>query len=80
MVPIFHWSSFGFVVTFGLYLLLASVALAQEPHQGTVWINPGVITKADPTTFLSLVAGAGRYDRQVRDRRIGKWGIIRAWL
>ena len=77
--PILDWSSLGFATTVGLYLLLASVAHGQEPYQGTVWINPNVITKADPTTFLSLV-NAGRHNREVWDCRIGKWAILNVYV
>ena len=77
--PILGWSPLGFAAIVGLCLLLACVAHGQIPYQGTVWINPGVITKADPTTLRSL-ADAGRHNREVWDRRIGKWGIINAYV
>ncbi|MCY4514523.1 MAG: hypothetical protein OXC69_05235 [Candidatus Tectomicrobia bacterium] len=79
VTPLLDWSSPGFVVTIGLYILFASVAHGLEPYHGTVWINPGVITAADPTTFLSL-DDAGRHDRQVWDSRIRKWSIIKTYV
>ena len=44
------------------------------PYQGTVWINPGIITTGDVSSFQSLTA-AGNGDREMFDRRTGSFSI-----
>lgn len=46
------------------------------PYQGTVWINPGIITTGDVSSFQSLTA-AGNGDREMFDRRTGSFSIVK---
>ena len=45
---------------------------ADPPFVGTVWVDPDIITRDDPTTFQSL-AYMGRGNRLVFDGRRGDW-------
>lgn len=47
-------------------------AVVQPPFQGTIFIDPDIITEADPTTFTGLVY-AGQGTREMFDRRVDGW-------
>ena len=68
------------LTTTTLLLLIASAPiLAQPPYQGTIWIDPDIITADDPSTFESLTY-AGRGNHAVYDRRVLGWITINAYL
>jgi len=68
------------LTTTTLLLLIASAPiLAQPPYQGTIWIDPDIITADDPSTFESLTY-AGRGNHVVYDRRVPGWVTINAYL
>lgn len=54
-------------------------AAAGEPYAGSVYIDPNLITSADPTSFDGL-DDAGRGLRTVWDRRENTWVTIDAYL
>lgn len=58
--------------------ILAAQA-ADPPYQGTVFIDPGILTASDPTTFQGVTA-AGRGNRTMYDFRPGDWITVRAYL
>jgi len=49
------------------------------PFAGTIFIDPDIITVADPTTFQSL-SHAGQASRTMFDRRVNDWITVDAWL
>jgi hypothetical protein len=49
------------------------------PFAGTIFIDPDIITAADPTTFLGL-ADAGQGSRTMFDRRVDGWIDVDAFL
>jgi hypothetical protein len=63
-------------VTASLPLSVVGVA---PPFAGTIFIDPDIITSADPTTFQSL-SYAGRGDRTMYDRRVAGWITANAYL
>ena len=65
-------------------LLLASIVAtsstdAAPPYSGTIFIDPDIITEADPTTFLGLTY-AGQGQRTMFDRRVGNFVDLNAYL
>jgi hypothetical protein len=52
---------------------------AAPPFQGTVFIDPDILTEDDPTTFLDLT-DRGRSMRQMYDRRVSDWITVEAFL
>lgn len=58
---------------------MTPMAGAAPPFSGTIFIEPNVITAADPTTFVRL-ADAGRGSRLVFDRRADAFVTINAHL
>jgi hypothetical protein len=65
-------------VAFGLEIGVQRAA-ADPPFGGTIFIDPDIITPADPTTFLRLT-DAGRGDRKMFDRRTGQFETVNAFL
>lgn len=70
-------------MTYGLIVVLLSCGIsdAQEsfskvqldpPFDGTIFLDPDIITSSDPSTFTSL-AYAGRANRTMFDRRVDDW-------
>ena len=49
------------------------------PFQGTIFIDPDIITASDPTTLVSLTA-SGRGSRTMFDRRVNNWTTVDAYL
>ncbi|MBL8956892.1 MAG: hypothetical protein JNK82_39325 [Myxococcaceae bacterium] len=49
------------------------------PYAGTVYVEPGLITSADPTSFRTLTA-TGHGLRQIFDRRVNAFVTVDAWL
>jgi hypothetical protein len=62
----------------GFAALLASTR-AEPPFSGTIFIDPDIVTAADPTCFESLTA-AGRGMRVMFDRRVNDWVNRNAFL
>jgi hypothetical protein len=67
------------LLTLGLLALAMPPALATPPYSGTIFLEPNVITSADPTTFVRL-ADAGRGSRSVFDRRMDKFITVNVYL
>src|SRR5690349_12702748 len=67
------------VVLLGLILVLNSVASAAPPFSGTIFIDPDIITSADPTTFTG-VTYTGQGLRTMFDRRVNNWIQVNAYL
>ncbi|TVR50394.1 MAG: hypothetical protein EA425_10085 [Puniceicoccaceae bacterium] len=66
---------------FACLLLLSAPTLSAQafpPFSGTIFIDPNIITAADPTTFTSL-SDAGQGNRWMFDRRSG-WVFLNAFL
>ena len=57
---------------FALLLGAPATLLAKPPFQGTVWVDPGIITESDPSTFAGVVYSATTH-RQCWDYRIEEW-------
>ncbi len=51
----------------------------EPPFSGTIFIDPDIITPADPTTFQVIVP-AGRGLRTMFDRRVDDWITVNAYL
>lgn len=51
----------------------------QPPFSGTIFIDPDIITDADPTTYAGLTA-KGQGIRTMYDRRVNNWTQVNAWL
>jgi hypothetical protein len=49
------------------------------PFSGTIFIDPDIITSADPTTFQSLTA-KGQGIRTMFDRRVNNWIQVNAYV
>jgi hypothetical protein len=59
--------------------VLTVLAAAEPPYSGTIFIDPDIITAADPTTYLSFKA-AGRGNRTMFDRRVDAFIKVKARL
>ena len=60
-------------------VLAHQTAQAEPPFWGTIFVDPNIITPADPTTFQSL-SYSGRESRTMFDRRISGWSDVDAYL
>jgi len=60
-------------------LVAAQPAAAVPPFSGTIFIDPDIITAADPTTYLTM-SFAGQGTRLMFDRRIGAFANYNAYL
>ncbi|MBP9167972.1 MAG: hypothetical protein KBG48_11310 [Kofleriaceae bacterium] len=49
------------------------------PYAGTAFLDPGIITSADPTSFVDLTF-TGQAPREMFDRRTGAFGTVNAYL
>lgn len=58
---------------------LEPMAPAPPPFSGTIFIDPDIITSADPSTFQSL-SYAGQQPRTMFDRRVNGWITVDAYL
>lgn len=56
-----------------------AVVSRPPPFSGTIFIDPDIITPADPTTFEGLSA-AGQGSRTMFDRRVNGWITVDAYL
>lgn len=59
--------------------LVASAAAAAPPFSGTIFLDPDIITPADPTTIVSLT-DAGQGLRTMFDRRANAFVVLNAYL
>ncbi len=57
----------------------ATMPPAAPPFAGTAFLDPGIITAADPTAFVDLTF-AGQAPREMFDRRTGAFGTVNAYL
>ena len=64
-------------VSVGLFLTVG-LAFGEPPYHGTIFLDPDVITDADPTTFTKIEDG-GTGERTMYDRRSG-WVHLNALL
>lgn len=62
-----------------LAVLLAAPAHAAPPFSGTIFLDPDIITPADPTAFSSLIP-TGRGFRWMYDRRVPGWVLLEPYL
>jgi hypothetical protein len=58
---------------------LEPVGTGPPPFAGTIFIDPDIITSADPSTFQSL-SYAGQEPRTMFDRRVNGWVTVDAYL
>ncbi len=58
---------------------LPLTAMAAPPYNGTVFLDPDIITESDPTTFTGLEY-TGQGMRTMFDRRINDWAENNAYL
>ena len=63
---------------FLLLLLPSIIGFGSPPFSGTIFLDPDILTEADPTTFQKI-EDAGRGDRTMYDRRSG-WVYENAFL
>lgn len=68
-----------FAVIIALGCAFFQIARAAPPFSGTIFIDPDIITEADPTTYQSTVS-AGRGNRRMFDRRVNGWVYLNAYL
>jgi hypothetical protein len=59
--------------------VISSIASAAPPYSGTIFIDPDIVTPADPTTFVSATY-AGQANRLMFDRRTGSFSTFNAFL
>ena len=59
--------------------LAPAKVLSDPPFSGTIFIDPDIITDADPTTFHGL-SYAGQDMRTMFDRRVNDWVQVNAFL
>ena len=59
--------------------MVPTKALATPPYQGTVFVDPDVITPSDPSSLIG-VTYAGRGARTMFDRRPADWVELNAYL
>lgn len=82
----------GRIIVFGLVVLMLSAhsiqtaeggtiqtIQAEPPFSGTIFIDPDIITSADPTT-LQTISYAGQGLRTMFDRRVNGWINVNAYL
>jgi hypothetical protein len=77
-----HRTRWALVALLAATLLVATgarAAVTEPPFDGTIFIDPDIITSADPSTLAS-VKYAGRGKRSVFDRRKDDFTTIRAYL
>ena len=81
-----HWSRRSFIkgviasgVAVSAVPYLASAGSRPPPFSGTIFIDPDILTPADPTTFAGLSA-AGQGSRTMFDRRVNGWITVDAYL
>ena len=53
--------------------------VVEPPFDGTIFIDPDIITSSDPTTFQTL-SFAGQDSRTMFDRRVNDWITVDAFL
>ena len=63
----------------GLGFAILATARATPPYGGTIFLDPDIITAADPTTYQNLVA-TGRGNRVMYDRRGEHYVSLNAYL
>jgi hypothetical protein len=51
----------------------------EPPFGGTIFLDPDIITAADPTTYLELSA-SGQESRTMYDRRVNDWITVEPFL
>ena len=61
----------GFLLT-ALMIVAPVAANAAPPYSGTIFLDPDIITAADPTAFTGLTY-TGRGNRLMYDRRVPGW-------
>lgn len=62
-----------------LFFFVSHSAFAEPPYGGTLWVDSGVLTADDPSTFIQAIpAGVG--SRQMFDRRVNDWVVLDALL
>lgn len=62
-----------------LLLFVSASVFAVPPYSGTLWVDSGVLTADDPSTFIQAIpAGVG--SRQMFDRRVNDWVVLDAFL
>ena len=60
-------------------LLFSASVQAAPPYGGTIFLEPNIITAADPTAFVS-VTYVGQGSRSMYDRRVPGWITAQAYL
>ncbi|MGB0543696.1 MAG: hypothetical protein ACPGPI_08230, partial [Longimicrobiales bacterium] len=58
---------------------LVPPTVVRPPFDGTIFIDPDIITDADPTTFTGLVY-SGQASREMFDRRVDTWVTLEPFL
>jgi len=69
----------GMLFLFCTVILWPSGLLAQPPFSGTIFLDPDIITERDHSTFTEI-AGAGRGERVMFDRRVNSWVTLNPFL
>jgi hypothetical protein len=63
-----------------LILSISTTLFAEEPpYHGTIFIEPNLITSADPSAFDSI-SPIGKQDKTVFDRRVNDWTTLNAFF
>lgn len=75
-LPLFKTTAF---LLGALFLSCSGDLSAEPPFGGTIFIDPDIITKDDPTTFVKI-GYLGQGTRQMFDRRINKYSKVKAHL
>ena len=66
-------------IAFILLAFAVQQANAEPPYQGTVWLDPDILTEEDPTTFTGIDY-MGRGSRVMYDRRVENWIVRNCYL
>lgn len=78
------------LMTYGLIVLLLSCGISDAqpsipkvqqdpPFDGTIFLDPNIITSSDPSSFKSLTY-AGRAERTMFDRRVDDWITVNPFI
>jgi len=68
----------AFAIIAGLFSLCGTVS-AEPPFSGTIFIDPDIITSADPTTYVKVIY-RGKAVRSVFDRRMDQFSKVKVHI
>ncbi len=67
------------ITLLAIFSFAGGITKAQPPYDGSIFVDPDIITENDPTTFIKLKY-AGRSVRSVFDRRVDRFIRVQVYL